>query len=486
MSLDIDDGSKFPDLFKAGLGKSLEDFVKGLMDKDQELFGLAQKTKDKLRKQKDIDLKNFLVSQAGAIDRGNKNSCDARHNFMKVAKDLAKRVKPIVLPSTKRKPATGKRNPGRKLPKTRSGSPSRGAKSRPPSIGRSSVNQSIASAVNSRPYIVQPVSNSSSSAKSTRNVNQFTRAHSGLRGTSIGDRAVVFTANGTPMYGDSYMDKNVAENLAANQATANAPLSQIPSKVKVVAPISANPLQQQPRANVAPKSANVAGMLVLGGIAAAVTAVLFFFQHVLLFVQFILQVSQATATITNIASSFVAILNNIGSLLGLGEDILEPIENTFDSILNNVFGKEKTEYVKFQFAKISGAFVAGQNILGSLGGFKNKLTGLVTRNADNTSKIGNALKTVGMIADTETWMNENNRVNSAASQFKDKLESVSGLSSNLSDITETVKSSKQQIDSTFKSDSEEKKKDDEGETTATEKYSEPDNPDAEAITEPAS
>lgn len=486
MSFDLDDGSKFPDLIKAGLGKSLEDFVKGLVDEDKEFFGLAQKKKEQLRKQQDIDLKSFIQSQAGAIERGNKNSCEARHNFQKIAKDLADKTVPIVLPATNRQSAIGKNSRKDRLPKTRSVTPTRGAKSRPPSIARSMVNQSIAPAVSDKPHYVQPVSTSNSPAKSKRNLTQFTRAHSGLRNTSIGDRAVVFSANGTPHYGDSYMDKNVAENLSANQATATAPLSQIPSKVKVVEPISADPLQQQPRANVAPKSNNVAGMLVLGGIAAAVTAVLFFFQHILLFVQFILQVSQATATITNIASSFIAILNNIGSLLGLGEDILEPIETTFDSILNNVFGKEKVDYVKFQFAKISGGFVAGQNILNSLGGFKNKLTNLVTRNADNTSKIGNAMKMVGMIADTETWMNENNKVNAAASQFKDKLESVSGLASTLTDITETVKSSKEQLDTTLKAGSEEEKKDKDGEDKATEKHSDPENPDADALVEPES
>jgi hypothetical protein len=348
------------------------------------------------------------------------------------------------------------------------------------------VNQGIAPAVSKTPYLVQEVKTSNSTGKSTRNLKQFARAQSGLRGTSIGDRALVFSANGTPHYGDSYMDKNVAENVSANQATTTAPLSKIPPKIQTATPINADPLQQQPRANVAPKSDSIGNMVVLGGIAAAVTSVLFFFQYVLMFVQFIMQVSQSTATITNIASSFVAILNNLGSLLGLGEDALKPLEETFDSILNNTFGKEKVDYVKFQFAKISGAFVAGQNILNSFGGFKNKLTNLVTKNADNTSKIGNALKMVGMIADTETWMNENNKVNSVASGVKEKLESVSGLASTLTDITETVKTSKEQLANATKSDVDEEKKDKDGEDKATEKHSDKDIPDARALEEPES
>jgi hypothetical protein len=86
-----------------------------------------------------------------------------------------------------------------------------------------------------------------------RNMRHFGRAQAGQGGTSVGDRAVVFTANGTPMYGDSYLDKNNAENFAANQATSNQPTSQIPKGIKTNKPMSAAGLQQQPRANVAPK-----------------------------------------------------------------------------------------------------------------------------------------------------------------------------------------------------------------------------------------
>lgn len=485
MTFDIDDGSKFPDLRKANLKKSIEKLVKGLIKKDKELFGLAQETKAKLNKQKAIDLKSFVTSQSAAIVRGNKSACGSRELFRGVADDLASQAKPIVLPTTCKVPATGKSKRKTKYPKTNSATPTRGARSRPPSISRVQVNQSVSPAVSNKVFVVQQVETSNYPKKSQRNLTQFARAQAGMRGTSIGDRALVFSANGTPHYGDSYMDKNLAENLAANQAVSNVPLSQIPPDIKVEKPLNASPLQQQPRANVVPKSNTVANMAALGAVAAAVTAVLFFFQQVLTFVQFILQVSQSTATITNIASSFTAILNNLGSLLGLGEDILKPLEETFDSILNNTFGKEKVDYVKFQFAKISGVFVAGQNILSSFGGVKDKLTNLVTRNADNTSRIGNALKMVGMIADTEAWMNENNKANSVASEIKEKLESVSGLASTLTEITETVKTSKEQLSELDKGKSEEDKKEKDAEDKATEKHSDKDIPELRALEEPA-
>jgi hypothetical protein len=481
MSLDLEDGSKFPDLLKAGLGKGLEDLVKNLRGNDQEFFQLAQDEKKRLRKQSDIDLKSFVQSQSGAIERGNQNACDSRHNFDAVAQDLARQTQPIVLSSNSRQPAQGRGKLETKLPRTNASTPTRGARSRPASIARSMINQSISPIVSNRPYSVQPVSTSNLPAKSKRNLTQFVRAHSGDRGTSIGDRAVVFSANGTPQYGDSHLDRNTTENLAANQATAEAPLTQIPSKVSTVKPQKADPLQQQPRANITPKSNSVANMAVLGGIAAAVTAVLFFFQYVLSFVQFILQVSSVTSTITNIASSFVAIMNNVGSLFGLGDGVVDPLSQTFESMLNNVFGKDKVDYVKFQFAKISSAYVAAQNLAGKLSGVQNSLGNVTEKNANNTSKIGNALKMMGMMSTGDGWMNENNKVATGIGGVGGKLDGISGLASSLTDVVSDVKTAKEQQETLDKEQTDREKADQESTDKAKEKHADPDVSDVQTV-----
>jgi hypothetical protein len=463
MNLDIDPGSKFPNLLKAKLGKKLDDFIKGILNDDKEFFQLAQDKKKKLRQQRQIDLKSFLTSQAGAIERGNSNACDNKHKFEKIAKKQADKTKPVAIPGTKKKSPLTKGKKKRKLPKTRSTTPTRGSRSRPSSISRFRTNQAVAPAVSDRSHFIQPVEGNNSVDKAKRNARQFASAQGANRGHSIGDRAVVFSSNGTPHYGDSYLDKNVQENLAANQATSNAPVSTIPSKIEVGKPISPNPLQQQPRANVSPKSDTTANLIVLGGIAAAITAVLFMFQHVLIFVELILQVSSVTSTITNVAGSFVAILNNIGSLFGLGEGLIDPLSKTFDSILNNIFGKEKVDYVKFQFAKISSAVVAVNNISSKFGSMHNSMAKTTKDNADNTSRIGNALKAFGMMAANTPWMNENNKVSSGVGGVAGGLENISGLASTLAEITNDVKSAKEEQESLDKEQQQRDKSAKEGE-----------------------
>jgi hypothetical protein len=469
MSFEMPPGSEFPDLVKAGLGKKFDDFIKGILNDDKEFFQIAQDKKEELRNQKAIDLKSFTLSQAGALERGNSNSCESKSKFETIAAKQSQQVKPIELPGSKSRSPLLDKKKLTKMPKTRSSMPTAGARSRPSSINRFKVNKGLTPAISDRSHFIQPIDTDKSVQKSKRNASQFVKAHSSERGTSIGDRAVVFSANGTPHYGDSYLDKNAAENLAANQATSNAPVSQIPKKLEQGKPISANPLQQQPRANVAPKADTTANLVVLGGIAAAITAILFLFQHVLIFVQMILQVSSVTSTVTNIAGSFVAILNNLGSLFGLGEGLIDPLSKTFDSILNNVFGKEKVDYVKFQFAKISSAYVAGQNLLSKIGNFNNSIGKVTEDNANNTSKIGNALKAMGMMASGESWMKEDNKVATGTAKFSSTLGSISGLASTLSDISNDVKSAKEEQDSLDKAQEDKLKQTKESEDKAIEK-----------------
>ena len=99
-------------------------------------------------------------------------------------------------------------------------------------------------------------------------------------------------------------------------------------------------------------------------IGVAVTALLFLIRDILGMVTFIINIASLTSTVTNISQSFLSIFDGIGSLMGLGEGLTKPISETFDGILNNVFGKEKVEYVKYNFARINTVFTAGANEIG--------------------------------------------------------------------------------------------------------------------------
>lgn len=481
MSFDIQPGSQFPDIVKAGLNKNLEDIVKDLIKDDKEVFQLAQDTKVELYRQKDIDIKSFWESQSGAIERGNSNACTTKNLIDRSRENQGSKVEPIILrnPNTYRPYGTGRKQT--KLPKTHTVGAVVGNSSRPPSMNKFVHNQLLPPAIDPNAHVIDTIEPNNYPQKAERNMRQFVKAQAGERGTSIGDRAIVFTANGTPMYGDSYLDRNSAENLAANQATSNLPITKIPKRIETNRPTSAAGLQQQPRANVTPKGNTTGNLLILGAIATAITAVLFFFQHILIFVQMILQISSVTSTITNIAGSFVAILNTTGSFFGLGEGLVTPISETFDSILNNVFGKDKVDYVKYQFAKISGAFVAGQNLINKVSGLNNTVGKVTEANANNTSIIGNAMKAMGMINGDVPWMNEDNKVQVGIGKVGEQLDKISGLANSLSEITNDVKSFVDEQKSLDKEQQEREKSDKDGQDKAKENNTDESIPDVQIL-----
>jgi hypothetical protein len=179
-----------------------------------------------------------------------------------------------------------------------------------------------------------------------------------------------------------------------------------------------------------------------------VTALLFLIRDIIGVVSFIINISTLTSTVTNVSQSFLAIFDSLASLMGLGEGLSKPISETFDGILNNVFGKEKVEYVKYNFARINAVFTAGANVFGKVRSTSAALAQGIEEGANNNSKIGNALRRCGVVDEKLAVMDEKIAVNVDKSQLKvlnEKLSKVSNVSSELSGIAGDVKTAKDEL-----------------------------------------
>jgi hypothetical protein len=468
-------GDAFPDLAKAKSAKAITNLVSILRKDDKELYKIAEDEKQSLRTQYINNFKSFHQSNESAVTRGNQNSCVDKHQFdlisAKQSKNRYEDDKKYQLPnSTQSKIYTNKvtnsKKKQTKLPKTRNVNAVRSNKIyRPPSLTGSYFNQGGQGLTTEDVHYVTPITPSNFADKAEENYKAFIRGQAGSRGTAIGDRAVVFSMNGTPHYGDSYLDKSLQENLSANQATSTPSILAVPKNIKFTKPIDSANLNRYTNGQVHPKSDSVGNMLALGGIAAAVTAILFAIQYVVQLVSFVMHIQQLTATVTNIAQSFLGIFNNISALLGLSEDVTKPLEQSIDGLLNNVFGKDKVDYVKLQFAKINTVFTAGVNILNSVRSSSNTLGNAVEVNANNTSKIGNSLKSMGFIDEKVAWFNEEVRVdfdgNTKLAGLNNGLNLVSSVSSDLLSITTDIKSAKEDLDKKDKAYEDKKKQDSE-------------------------
>lgn len=440
---DILTGASFPDLKKAIGAKGIRELLKKVKPGDS-IYEPANEKKKELEKQYRGDFRASIISHGVAVAAGNNNSCADKKQYAAVATKQQQRTnratKKVKLPSYKRRRVVkGKR------PKAKGVAPlvnRRGKQPRHPSL----TNAKVGGLNTQTPaqYRLDTVTPRKLDGKS--NFQNFVAGQAGFKGKVI-DKAITITHDGTPQYGDDEINQANQDNLSANLAN-TPPTLDFPSKVSPGTTIDSNKLARKQPGQIQDKGDTVGNILKLGVIGVAVTALLFLIRDIIGMVTFIINVASLTSTVTNIAQTFLAIFDSLASLMGLGDGISKPISETFDGILNNVFGKEKVDYVKYNLARINTVFTAGANVLNRVRSTSAALAQGIEENAQNTSKIGNALRRCGTVDEKLAVMDEKIAVNIDKSQAKilnEKLAKVGNVSSELSSIAGDMKSAKDEL-----------------------------------------
>ena len=435
-------GKDFPDLKKALLGKSLEKLLLKIKP-GESIFEPANNEKKKQEKQYRGNFIAAVRSHGVAVEAGNSNSCLDKKQLGAAATTQqnwgSKNTKKVALPSY------GKRKVTKPLPKRRGVAPvrnSRGLQPKHPSLSR--ANLGGLNTQNQSEYRVETIK--PAPLDGANNFRNFVRSQAGYPGKAI-DRAMGITHDGTPMYGDDYINRASQDNLSANLAN-TPPTLDIPKKVASGATIDAKRLTRKQPGQHQDRGDAVGNIIKLGVIGAAVTAILFLLRDIIGVASFVINVSTVVSTVTNVAQSFIAIFDNIASLLGLSDGLSKPIGDTFEGILNSIFGKEKVEYVKYNFARINTVISAASNLYNRVRSTSRALAEGIEEGAQNTSKIGNALRRAGVVDDKLTVMDEKIAVNVDKSQAKilnEKLTKVNNVSTELAGMSADVKSGKDEL-----------------------------------------
>jgi hypothetical protein len=472
---EIFSGAAFPDLQKAKTAEGIKTLLKTFKP-GESIYEPANKKKKELEKQYRGDFRAFVASLGVANAAGNKNSCADKKQFGSSAGSQQswanKNTKTIVLPSY-----GGRKIVPKKLPKSRGVSPvanSSGKQPPHPSIARTKFGN--LNTQESTEYKVETVKPRDLDGKD--NFKNFVAGQAGFKGKLI-DKSISITQDGTPQYGDDRINQANQDNLSANLAT-TPPTLDLPKKVSTGATIDANNIVRKQPGQIQDKGDTIGNIAKLGAIGVIVTGLLFLIRDIIGVVSFIINISTLTSTVTNISQSFLSIFNSLASLMGLGENVSKPISETFDGILNNVFGRDKVEYVKYNFARINAIFTAGANVLGKVRSTSAALAEGIEADAQNTSKIGNALRRCGVVDEKLTAMDEKIAVNIEKSQLKilnDKLAKVTNVSSELSGIATDVKTAKTELEQIDKDKAEKDK-------LAAEKKTEAEKAEAAAIGKP--
>jgi hypothetical protein len=380
------------------------------MVKDRkQLYTAAQKVQDKEDKQLVNDFKNFFASQDGAIAHGNTNACNVNHthqaNHKAVSTATNKSTRAVKLPDT----AKGKLynvNPQSSKAKVTTPKPVSHPRSAgtPKGIGGSFYNQLVAPLVvaqtrTSRTVEPLPPNGSKHYAK-------FAEATLGKRDRSATDGAIMFTRHGTPLYGSQIVQQAEQKNVSANLATEQAASLGIPKSVTVGKAVAAQSTAVNEVQGTANTGQRIATGLAVVGIATAVIAVLWVCEGLVVLIAFITQIGFIATQVSNITQLVKMAWEGGTKILGL-EKVAAETGNFFESNLSKLFGsKENYLKTKFMFMRISNVVTTATNSLAALQSASQILADAIAENSNNTSRMGNMWRSVGMFGDKVAHFNE--------------------------------------------------------------------------------
>jgi hypothetical protein len=375
----------------------------------KQIYTAAQKVQDKENKQFVNDLKNFFASQQGAIDHGNTNSCNVNHthqaNHQAVTKAANKSTRKVKLPDTtagRLYNVTPRVAAARvKTPKPVNHPRSCGS---PLGIGSGLYNQLIA------PLVVDQTRTSRTiepiAQNGAKHYGKFAEATLGKRERSATDGAMMYTRNGTPIYGSQITQQAEQKNVSSNLATEQAASLGIPKAVQVGKAVEASSTAVNEIQGTSSTGQRVATGLAVVAIATAVIAILWVCEGLVVLIAFITQVGFIATQVSNITQLVKMAWEGVTKILGL-EKVAADAGDFFEKNLSKLFGsKENYLKVKFTFLRISNVVTSATNSLAAMQSASQTIADAVAEHSNNTSKMGNLMRSVGMFGNKVTHFNE--------------------------------------------------------------------------------
>jgi hypothetical protein len=375
----------------------------------KQIYAAAQTVADKEHKQFINDFQSFVISQKGAIDHGNTNACQVNHTHQKNHQTISvshnQSTTTAELPDTRTGTLynTKPRHSAAKIVIPRTASHPTGT-TRPTGLGKSKYNQLTAPLVSNQTRVVRKVEPIESDSK--KHHDRFVEAVAGRRDRSATDGAIIFSRHGTPIYGSQITQRAEQQNVSANLAT-NQPASLgIPQTIKTGEAIPAKTTAKTEVQGTSNTGQRLATGVALVAIAGAIAAIMWACQGLVVLVAFITQMGLIVTQVGNITQLVKMAWEGVTSILGL-EKQAKDAGNFFEDNISKIFGsKENYLKTKFTFLRISNVISAATNSLASIQSATQTVADAVAEHSNNTSRMGNAMRSVGMFGDKLNHFNE--------------------------------------------------------------------------------
>lgn len=391
------------------LTATVSSIAEDMYNNKKQLYTAAQKVQDTENKQFVNDLKNFFASQKGAIEHGNTNACNVNHvhqaNHQAVTKEANTSTRAVKLPDT----TVGKlynTNPTNsnarvKTPKAVSHPRSCGS---PKGVSSGLYNQLVADLVVNQTRISRSVTPLEQNG--AKHYAKFAEATLGKRNRSATDGAMMYTRNGTPLYGAQITQQAEQKNVSANLATEQAASLGIPKSLAVGKAVAASSTAVNEIQGTSNTGQRVATGLAVVAIATAVIAVLWVCEGLVVLISFITQIGFIATQISNLTQLVKMAWEGGAKILGL-EKVAGEAGSFFESNLSKLFGsKENYLKTKFLFMRIANVVSVATNSLAAMQSASQVLADAIAEHSNNTSRMGNIWRSVGAFGSKVTHFNE--------------------------------------------------------------------------------
>jgi hypothetical protein len=230
-------------------------------------------------------------------------------------------------------------------------------------------------------------------------VSEFERSVNGVEGKTIGQRAVLFNADGSVTRGaNAIRDQQVANELAASIPSKSPNTSQIPATIK-----TAKPEKTRSHKNKAPIGQTndlAGGVAAVGGITAmvAIVACLLPMHFVTSAITFLTSITTFFTNVNNTVNTYLAITEALLGIFGF-KNATKGIKGFITKIVDNAFGGPKNaQAVKAAFASGVNSVSTTTKLLERMQsirqGTDNKVDGL----AIQLGTVNNSLKDAGLVS----------------------------------------------------------------------------------------
>lgn len=267
-------------------------------------------------------------------------------------------------------------------------------------------------------------------------------AVNGVKGKTVGHRAILFDANGKVLRGaNGIRDADKGAKLSSTVPSGKPNNGEVPTKIGNAYKLSTNK-HSSGKKGIGQTNDVMGGVAALGGIAAVagILAALMPLHFLTSAITFLTSITTMITNVGNIGNTYLAVVDGVLTLFGK-KDATKAMKTLMESTIDGMFGKENVQSAKAAFAKGINTISTTTKLLEKVETGRRGTNNKVDQVAFSLGTVNNSLKDSGMIPLDSPYMAESKAIDDFVAA-RAKVEGNESLTENINEITSEIKDQK--------------------------------------------